>query len=63
MFSEMTWLGAVLIGLGVLVVGVPILWMIVRAARDRTIARDPKKWRRRSDGSEFRRIHRSDDQN
>ncbi len=47
MFSELTWLGAVLLGLGVLVVGVPALWMIVRAVRDRAIARDPYGSRRR----------------
>ncbi len=34
-------------GLGVLVVGVAALWVIVRAARDRTIARDPFGPRRR----------------
>ena len=47
MFSELTWLGVVFLGLGVLVVGVPAVWMIVRAARDRAIARDPFGARRR----------------
>jgi hypothetical protein len=47
MFSELTWLGAVLLGLGMLVVGVPALWMIVRAIRDRAIARDSIGSRRR----------------
>ncbi len=47
MFSELTWLGAVFLGLGVLVVGVPAVWMIVRAVRDRAFVRDPHGWRRR----------------
>ncbi len=47
MFSELNWLGAIILGLGVLVVGVAALWVIVRAARDRTIARDPFGPRRR----------------
>ncbi len=47
MFSELTWLAAVLLGLGVLVVGALTLWVIVRAARDRAIARDPHGSRRR----------------
>jgi hypothetical protein len=47
MFSEVTWLGAVLLGLGVLVVGTLAWWVIVRAARDRAIARDPFGSRRR----------------
>ncbi len=46
MFSELTWLGAVLLGLGVLVVGGPALWMIRRAVRDRAFVRDPHGWRR-----------------
>ncbi len=41
MFSELTWLGAALLGLGVLVVGGPAVWTIVRAVRDHAIARDP----------------------
>jgi uncharacterized membrane protein len=47
MFSELTWLGAVFLGLGVLVVGVPAVWMIVRAVRGRAFVRDPHGWRRR----------------
>ena len=53
MFSELTWLGVVFLGLGVLVVGVPALRMIVRAVRDRAIARAPfgsRHRRRRSRG-------------
>ncbi len=55
MFSELTWLGVVLLGLGVLIVGVPVLWLIVRAARDRASARDPFDSGRRG-SSRFRRI-------
>ncbi len=47
MFSELNWLGAVLLGLGVLVVGALAWWVIVRATRDRAIARDPFGPRRR----------------
>ncbi len=47
MFYELTWLGAVLLGLGVLVVRVPALWMIVRAVRHRAIARDHRGSRHR----------------
>ena len=61
MFSELNWLGAVLLGLGVLVVGIPAVWMIVRAARDRAIARDPFGPRSRRSDSRFRRVHRNDD--
>jgi hypothetical protein len=61
MFSELNWLGAVLLALGVLVVGVPALWMIRRSVRDRAIARDPFGARRRRSGSRFRRVHRKGD--
>ena len=47
MFSELTWLGAVLLGLGVLVVGALAWSVIVRAVRDRAIARDRRGSRRR----------------
>ena len=40
MFSELTWLGAVLLGLGVLVVGALAWWMIVQEVRRRDNARD-----------------------
>ena len=58
MFSELNWLAAVLLGLGVLVVGIPAVWMIVRTARDRAIARDPFGSRRRHRRSRRRRRHR-----
>ena len=48
MFSEVTWLGVIILGLGILVIAVPAVWMIVRAARNRAIARD-------SNGSRHRR--------
>jgi len=59
MFSELTWLGAALLGLGVLVVGVPAVWTIVRAVRDHAIARDPfgsgrRRAKRRRRGSRRR---------
>ena len=40
MFSELTWLGTVLLGLGVLVVGALAWWVIVQAVRRRYNARD-----------------------
>ena len=55
MFSELTWLGMVLLALAVLVVGVPALWMIRRSVRDRADARDPFASRRRGE-SRFRRV-------
>ncbi len=58
MFSELTLQGAVLLGLGMLVVGVPAVWMIMRAARDRAIARDPFGSRRRHRRWRRRRRHR-----
>jgi uncharacterized membrane protein len=39
MFSELTWLGTVLLGLGVLVVGALALWVIVQAIQRRYNAR------------------------
>jgi len=61
MFSELTWLGAVLLGLGVLIVGVPAFWVIQRGVRDRADARDPfGSWRRGE--SRFRRVPPKDDQ-
>ncbi len=47
MFSELTWLAAVLLGLGVLVVGALAWWVIVRAARDRFGSRRRRAKRRR----------------
>ena len=58
MFSELTWLGAFLLVLGMLVVGVPALWMIARAARDRAIARAPFGSHRRRRRSRRRRASR-----
>ena len=40
MFSELNWLGAVLLGLGVLMVGALAWWVIVQAVRRRYNARD-----------------------
>ncbi len=54
MFSELNWLGAVLFGLGVLVVGALTWWVIVQAARRRYNARD-------SGRSDFSRRLNSDD--
>ncbi len=47
MYSELTWLGAIVLGLGVLVIGAAVLWVFVRDARDFAIARDPYAKRRR----------------
>ena len=55
MFSELTWLGAVLLGLGVLVVGALAWWAIMQAAHRRANARDSG----RSDFS--RRLNPDDD--
>ncbi len=40
MFSELNWLGAVLLGLGLLVVGALTWWVIVQAVHRRDNARD-----------------------
>ncbi len=40
MFSELNWLGAVLLGLGVLVIGALTWWVFVRAVHRRDNARD-----------------------
>ncbi len=55
MFSELTWLGTVLLGLGVLVVGALAWWVIVQAIQRRNNARDDG----RSDFS--RRLNPDDD--
>jgi hypothetical protein len=55
MFSELTWLAAVLLGLGVLVVGVLAWWAIMQAVHRRYNARDSG----RSDFS--RRLNPDDD--
>jgi len=57
MFSELIWLGAILLGLAVLVVVAPRLWMIVRASRDRSDAHEYHPH-----GSRFRRIDPHDNQ-
>ncbi len=57
MFSELTWLAAVLLGLGVLVVGALTWWVIVQAVHRRDNARDSG----RSDFS--RRLKPDDDSN
>ena len=54
MFYEMTWVGAILLGLGLLVFVVPAIWMIVQVIRDRTVVRD-------TDGSRDRRLNPDDD--
>jgi len=40
MFSELNWLGAVLLGLGLLVLGALAWWVIVQAVHRRDNARD-----------------------
>jgi hypothetical protein len=40
MYYELTWLGAVLLGVGATALGVPAVWLIVRAIRDRKSAQD-----------------------
>ncbi len=54
MFSELYWLGAVLLGLGVLVVGALAWWVIAQAVHRRYNARD-------SGRSDFSRRLNSDD--
>ncbi len=55
MFSELTWLGSVLLGLGVLVVGALAWWAIMQAVR--------RRYNARTDGrSDFsRRLNSVDD--
>ncbi len=57
MFSELTWLGAVLLGLGVIIVVALASWVIVQVIRRRDNARDGG----RSDFS--RRLKPDDDSN
>ncbi len=57
MFSELTWLGAVLLGLGVIIVVALASWVIVQVIRRRDNARDGG----RSDFS--RRLNPDDDRN
>jgi hypothetical protein len=52
MYYELTWLGAVLLGVGAIALGVPAAWLIVRAIRDRKLARDLQGSRRRRLGRE-----------
>ncbi len=59
MFSELTWLGAVLLGLGVLVVGALAWLVIMQAVRRRANARDGGRDGGRSDFS--RRLNPDDD--
>ena len=40
MFYELNWLGAVLLGLGILVLAGPVSWLIVRALRHRAELRE-----------------------
>ena len=40
MFSELNWLGAVLLGLGVLVIGALTWWVVVQAVHRRDNTRD-----------------------
>jgi hypothetical protein len=54
MFSELTWLGAILLGLGVLIVGALAGWVIVQAIRRRDDAHDGSR-------SDFSRRLNSDD--
>lgn len=54
MYYELTWLAVVLLGVGALALGVPAAWLIVRALRDRDIARDAR-------GSRSRRLGRERD--
>jgi hypothetical protein len=54
MYYELTWLGAVLLGVGAIALGVPAVWLAVRANRDRKMARD-------LDGSRRRRLGRERD--
>ena len=57
MFSELNWLGAVLLGLGVLVIGALTWWVIVQAIHRRDNARDDR-------GPDFnRRLNPDDDHN
>ncbi len=52
MYYELTWLGAVLLGVGATALGVPAVWLIVRAIRDRKLAQDLHGSRRRRLGRE-----------
>ncbi len=47
MYYELTWLGAVLLGVGATALGVPAVWLIVRAIRDRKLTQDRHGSRRR----------------
>ena len=40
MYYELTWLGIVLLGLGVLVLAAPAAWLVVRALRERAELRE-----------------------
>ena len=42
MYYELTWLGVVLLGLGVLVLGGPAVWLIRRALRERAELREQR---------------------
>ena len=52
MYYELTWLGAVLLGVGAAALGVSAARLILRAFRDRDIARDGRDSRRRRLGPE-----------
>ena len=47
MYYELTWLGTTLLGVGAIALGVPAVWLIIRAIRDRKLARDLHGSRRR----------------
>lgn len=40
MYYELTWLGVVLLGSGVLVLAGPVVWLIMRAVRERAELRE-----------------------
>ncbi len=52
MYYEPTWLGAVLLGVGAIALLVPTVWLIVRAIRDRSVARGRHGSHRRRLGPE-----------
>jgi hypothetical protein len=56
MYYELTWLGAVLLGVGAIALGVPAVWLMIRAIRDRKLARDLHGSRRRRLGRERDRL-------
>ncbi len=51
MYYELTWVAAVFLGVGAVALGVPLVRLVVRALRDREIARGARGTRRRQDPS------------